>query len=297
MSKAAVKRKKETLPEIPSAEVHPRKVQAVPLVAEEYVYENVPNLLQKWQIKMLKKADECESAETGIYYNGPNVGKPAYFCRTKACKKHYGSTSPSSGKTESPEAAREARMRRKEELIDIRVGEVVRKLVFGMAAAKFAETFAISEKIAGDSILAETAAYCIEHLPHEHATHVLDPFMSGLKGSVGPAMSGARRCYSLDQLKEAFSSFELAQIIFVCLHADKGAMYWDSYVSQVAVVELAKAYDVDYPLIDAEQRLVHVMEKHKKWSEHFRQYLEAIKGGKRDTPIPRVFAEDYRPSK
>jgi hypothetical protein len=187
-------------------------------------------------------------------------------------------------------------MRRKEELIDIRVGEVVRKRVFKEAAEKFGDGFTVAEPVYGDELLPELAMWAYEQCGGEHTNHVVLPIVDQWNPEEhSPGTGYGVRHDSLEQFKETFDDITMRRLLFLCLNADKGAMYYDSYSSQVEVRELADKFTVDYRLIDAEERLKLSMEKYKKVVEDYRQYLEAVKAGNAEATIPRPFFASYTP--
>lgn len=283
-------------PDEPVTEEQREVINAVPLVLAEYIRGEQPKgdviLGYNYGTTLLKSADECENTETGIYYNGENIGKPAYFCRAQRCPKHAGKFRQDVNK--APGERSDDLRRRKEELIDVRVGNEVRKQVFKQAAEKFAETFTISEVIDAD-LLANTIAWMRKQCDGMHKDLVVYPILDEWAGKSVPRYTYGGKDGELKFLKEHFDGNFQKRMYFLFLHAEKGAMYAERYVSQQDVLALAASYGIDYQLIDAEQRLVYAMEKLKRHVEHFRQYLEAVKEGKRDTPVPRVFKEDYRP--
>lgn len=273
-------------------------VEAVPSVADEWGYgPNIEKIvyLRGSGTTEVKDISACKSVEQGVMVKGDRVGQVVYFCRAQSCKTHS-SRSSSSSATKSPEQARDERMKRKEELVDIRVGEQVRKRVFTAAAEIFGKQFALSEPTYGKDLLAELSLWMYEQCGHEDTARVVVPALNEWDGKEKQAGTGfGVPLFSLEQFKERFDAKTMAQMVFLCLNADKGAMYFDSYSPQAEVRELAEKFGVDYQLIDAEIRLKYSQDNMKKHTHVFLKYYEDVKGGARETPIPRVYCEDYRP--
>ena len=67
--------------------------------------------------------------------------------------------------------------------------------------------------------------------------------------------------------------------------------YW-SFNSQAKIKKLAADFDVDYQLLDAEERLGQAPMKQK---EVFRTYLQELEAGDRKAKLPRLWSEKWEP--
>ncbi len=265
-------------------------MEAVPKLTDRYIYgANPEGFISLPYNNELKSKDACKHAETGVIIDGNRISQVAYFCRGGSCKVHGSRSSSNSANEPTAEEKSETRQKRKEELIDIRVGEVVRRRVLKAAAEKFAETFEISEALSED-LLSQLSAWMRVNGNHEHTDRVVYPVLDEWAGD---AVTRQYFSHDHEELAKHFDELTRKRMVFMYLNASHGAMYYDSYASQFQIRKIADQYGVDYQLIDAEERLQHAMDKHKKWTEHFRQYHEAIKAGKRETAIPRVYYPDY----
>jgi ParB/RepB/Spo0J family partition protein len=220
----------------------------------------------------------CKSAETAIKVDHWSLGDTQKICRDRKCKTHYGSSSSSAAVGDPDE-----RSRRKEEIFDSRVREVVRQRVLLEAAPKFATTFKIA--CPGiPSMLKDLAARVWNRMDDDHVDHRLftpwaekNDFDDGYR-------------YNTDFNK--LTAPQCAEIIFLGTYGNRGAMlYGDRYHSQHEIMQLAETYGIDYRLYDAEERLVQCKNK-KKLRVLLEDYHERVKEGQAPE-VPRFWKPDY----
>ncbi|MDQ3254391.1 MAG: ParB/RepB/Spo0J family partition protein, partial [Acidobacteriota bacterium] len=130
------KAKIQTLVNIRKTELDAKRERAAAFISPYYDTRiEGKEVLTRPQYQLLeKKAGRCQNAEQAVYADGEAVGQVKWICREPTCKDHMGrvrdtyagATSNAGGlSATSPES----RNKRKQELFDIRVDEIVRKRV------------------------------------------------------------------------------------------------------------------------------------------------------------------------
>jgi len=127
----------QTLVQVRMSEIESKSGKPAAYISPYYSPNRAKDSLGKSDYQQIeKKADRCEFAEQAVYAEGDEVGRVIWICKEKTCKDHMGrvgasyssstaSTSSSSRNGDSPEK----RNKRKQEIFDIKVDEVVRKRV------------------------------------------------------------------------------------------------------------------------------------------------------------------------
>lgn len=269
-----------------------KKVKEVLMVADGWVdRSNAPSepYAEKYQLREIKRG-ECESEKIGVFFNGDRVGKQIHYCGDKEKCKVHSRGSSSSTKTEDPNE----RLRRKEELFDMNVSDLVRRQVFAAASKKFA-TFDESGLV----------------LPMEFLSRLVAKlWLNSTSGDAGKSRSVIKDVFAevtginfevehhdLDSaagaLEQEYTEIELNIALFLLVHSEQGACYWERFKSQAGVKDLAEQYEIDYRMIDAEQRLAFAEEKHKKHVDLFKVYLGNVQAGN-EVPIPRPYLPTYQ---
>lgn len=228
-------------------------------------------VLSRDQYQVLeRKADRCEHAEQAVFADGPEIGQVRWICREATCKDHLGRVPEYRSYTNgsgSRSSAPQDRNRRKQELFDIKVDEVVRKRV--MKEAIKAWSWPLDR---ADLNLAVKEFF--RRLPSEHQLTICEVF-GWEKDAAGKLRIDEEAM--LHQLAE-LGDGELGRFLMLCSVAHYGAnRYGSDRVDQSEVVRLAAERGVDYALVDAEIRLELCP---KKYLTAHRAYLEAIKSGK-----------------
>lgn len=270
------------------------KLKKVPLVsADSYLTDREKpkeDFVYKYNVAEIKKGNDCEFSEEGVFFNGDRVGQKYRFCRDKKCKKHnpYDTSSVSS----DPEKDREARMIRKEELFDIRVGEPVRKRVLRQAMKHEKVFKGISIEVKWLTALLKRL-WDLQYSRDTKTSQVIAEMINAenwnLAGKeVTAYLDGAKPRRFINEL----STEKQIQLLFLLLNSYKCAMYYDSYVTQKEIREIADEYEVDYRLLDAKERLALAPMKQK---DVFRDYLQAVEAGDEHAKIPRIWSTKWKP--
>lgn len=269
-----------------------KNIKKVPLVAERSFsyYEEKPKepVVEKYSYTELKRSDECEFAETGVFFNGDRVGQKVYICRDNKCKKH-GKNSSGTASAKSSEKDLEERRLRKEEIFDVGVGEPVRLKVLKIAAGCFDEKQTIFSHPKAEIYLAAL----VERLWKLQVSHNaqtaknIREILELEKGELGLYTWDDNECGT-----ERLSGEKRSQLLFLILHAPYGELFKGGYwKSQKEIKEIADDFEIDYRLLDAQERLGSARMKDK---DMFRHYLQEIEAGNADAKIPRSFSTKYK---
>ena len=84
------------------------------------------------------------------------------------------------------------------------------------------------------------------------------------------------------------------RLMFLSTHGHKGKIAFDSYVSQSEVRALAIRHEINYRLLDAQQRLRVAEEGYKKHAPLFVEYLAKVEAGEA-AEIPRPYSDQWKP--
>jgi len=219
-----------------------------------------------------KKIDRCPHAEPAVYADGEEIGQVKWMCREPACKDHLGrvrdtaagATSNAGGlSTASPET----RSKRKQELFDIRVDEIVRKRVMAEAIKTYKFPFERAH-------LNEVAKEFFRRIPSDDQRTILEVFGWNEKDATALRMNHSKVLRELAKLDHK----RLAQFMMLCSFAHFGAnQYKNHQVSQQQVVKLSTERGVNHTLIDAQVRLELAP---KKYRASHQAYLETVARGK-----------------
>jgi hypothetical protein len=220
-----------------------------------------------------KKADRCEYAEQAVYAEGEEVGRVIWICRERGCKDHMGrvgashssvtaSTSSSSANGDSPEK----RNKRKQEIFDIKVDEIVRKRVMKEALQTYKWPLERAH-------LNEVAKEFFRRIASDDQRTICEVFgweedlASKLRYDQGAVLGEVAK----------LDDNQLAQFMMLCSFAHYGAnQYKHNQVDQKPVVQLSKERKVNHTLIDAQVRVELCAKKYKAAHE---AYLDAVTNG------------------
>jgi hypothetical protein len=222
-----------------------------------------------------KKADRCEHAEQAVYGEGAEIGQVKWICRERDCKEHLGrsaeryshtgSYSGSGGGTSA--SAPEARNKRKQELFDIKVDEIVRKRVMKEALATYAWPLERRH-------LDEAVKEFFRRIPASDQKAICEVFgwdkeETGKLRFDDDAVLGKLATLSDD---------DLARFMMLCSFAHYGAnQYGNNRVDQSAVIQLSAERGINHALIDATVRVEVCPKKYKAMHE---AYLEIVTEGR-----------------
>ena len=227
-----------------------------------------------------KKADRCAHAEQAVYGDGAEIGQVKWICREKDCKEHLGRVREShsysdsySGSGSSTASAPETRNKRKQELFDIKVDEIVRKRVMKEALATYAWSLERRH-------LDEAVKEFFRRIPASDQKTVCEVFgwdkeETGRLRFDDDAVLGKLATLSDD---------DLARFLMLCSFAHYGAnQYGNNRVDQSAVIQLSAERGVNHVLIDATVRAEVCPKKYKAMHE---AYLEIVTEGRTaDRPV------------
>lgn len=280
------------------------KAKTVPLITTDYYVRDDDKPKEafldyhKWA-EIKKENDKCEFVEYGVFFNGERTGQQQLICRNPKCKKHLGKYSSSSSSSTDSEKDAANRLIRKEEIFDVKVGEAVRKRIFKLCAEKFAkdnggkylDTTGISKDFFINLL---NRMWFLEAFQEEKTEKVIRTIIS--LWTKADVVCASRWNFEESQtittkfLKTLDAEF-YPRILFLFLHAHKGAMFFGQWKSQKGVKELAESFGLDYQRLDGEERLNHSAMKDKGF---FRNYLQQLDEGKKDTPIPRLWSVRWK---
>jgi ParB family chromosome partitioning protein len=222
-----------------------------------------------------RKADRCQHAEQAICADGPEIGHVRWICREKTCKDHLGrvanSYSFSNGGSRGPSP--EDRNKRKQELFDIKVDEVVRKRVLKEAVNTY--SWPLERKH-----LNEVVKEFFRRIPSDDQKTICEVFGWGDDAASKLRFNDDAVLGELEKLDQD----RLAQFMMLCSFAHYGAnSYKNHRVDQTAVVRLSKERGTNHTLIDAQARAELCA---KKYRAAHQAYLNAVtKGEAAEKPV------------
>ncbi|MGE3467932.1 MAG: hypothetical protein AB7J13_13495, partial [Pyrinomonadaceae bacterium] len=232
------------------------------------------------------KSQKCTGKEKAIcidYYGRPGSKD---ICRDRTCPRHWKKSRGSSSGADKSDPVERAR--RKEEIFDAKVREVVRQKVLLEAAPKFAAQFTFTSS--EPSFLLDLAERVWHRFDDDQVDYrFIKPAVKGFIGKAMPAVYSreARAAW----LSENLSEIQRAELLFLGVYGVKGTMlYGDRYHSQAEIMAIAERYGINYRLYDAEERLVQC--KNKKLRALLEPYLEKVRAGE-PGEIPRFWKPDY----
>ncbi len=251
-------------------------------------------------------AKTCENSVTAVDVDRDNYAGVLTVCLASSkCKVHWetsssaSSTKPKSEKAEA--AAREQELDqkrvRREEIWNCNVGEEVRRRIFGLAAAKFTESFAVTG--AGDSFVAAICAklwdlYGNDYIKRRVLDNVARPIIAGymdvaeskVNFTSGSSDGGDRTERNIRLLSENVQK----RLLYILIHGQKGDMGGGSWASQRSVLEIATEWGLNYRLVDAQVR---VELSSKKQLEVHKTYLATVEADK-EADIPWIFSPNWK---
>lgn len=220
------------------------------------------------------KADRCEFAEQAVVMDGSDIGKAKWICSESSCKDHLGKvrevtrTYSNNGLSSIQP---EDRNRRKQELFDIKVDEIVRKRVLGEAIKTFSWPL---ERKYWDDIAKEF----FRRISSEDQRTILEVLGLGEK-------EAEKLRFDHEGILNRLSGFDehqLVQFLVLCSVAHFGANpSKHRQVDQSEIVALSKNRKVNHTLIDAEVRLELCAKRYK---EAHQTYLESVQ---KNEPVPK----------
>lgn len=228
--------------------------------------------------------ERCEFAEQAVYFEGQRTGRAVWICREATCKDHKGKVrghasvavgSVGGATAGGGKGADESKNRRKQELFDIKVDEIVRKRVF--AEGLKAVTLPLDR-----STFDWIALGYFRRIPSFDQKTIIEVF--GFTEDEAQTLR-MREDGALDALAK-LDDLRLMQFMVLCSVAHFGAnQYGNHRVSQQPVADFADESGVNVKLIDAEVRHELCAKKHK--ADH-KAYLDAVAAG-REAELPTVY--------
>lgn len=257
--------------------------------------ELAEKVLTSGEYKTLKSLDDCKKAEYAIYGHGDHKGNEEIICkRASNCPIHWKDINPKSipkneKSAEALESERLERRNRKEEIIDVNVGEIVRRKVLGYAAKDFTAEKTIFNH-------PESANYI------NNLTQIIWKFLCEKENSnaeiIREILGVSKKRLSThfwDADISGLSADEKSRLLWLILHVNINKMYEDGfYQSQSEIKAIAEEFKADYRHIDAVERLQYASEKHEKHTKEFHNYLVKVEDGDPYAQIPRVYSPDYK---
>jgi len=244
----------------------------------------------------------CEYQESAVNVKGSphadGFGAIVQICRNSDCETHHpkqrgfsdsSGSSPAKGlsQEEKDEAGLIEKRKRREELFDLKVGQVVRYRVFKEAAENFAEQ--VAHEPVG-TLEAEMDAmllrfWSIAQFPvHNLTEQAAEAWEIDLTRSYGVKETDSTKIAAL-------TIEQKAKLLFMFIHGHKGAMYGSNFVSQKEVKEIADKWNIDYQMLDAVERKNEAPNKHK---QLFNDYIEKLEQGDKTVKVPRHITDKYK---
>jgi len=262
--------------------------------------------------KACKFAEEAVNAKAGGDFK---VGATITICREPTCKQHLGAgngtaTRSQGGQLNDDQLEKERLQRRirKEEIFDTKVAEPVRKLVLRIAAESYAgeiltdEAWSEAQHIQVRDWFGPLAMRALkgQFYMDEHTGRVIaEMFVADLPEEIGAKWDQYTDKWSFreDEYAAALEAAEpshMYRLMFLSTHGHKGKIAFGSYVSQSEVRALAIRYEINYRLLDAQQRLRVAEEGYKKHAPLFVEYLAKVEAGEA-AEIPRPYSDQWKP--
>lgn len=268
------KAKIQTLVQIRKTELDAKRATPAAFISPYYdTRVEGKEVLTRPQYQLIeKKSDRCQHAEQAVYADGETVGQVKWICRAPTCKDHRGrvrdtyagTTSNTGGQSDT---SPESRSKRKQELFDIRVDEIVRKRVMAEAIKTYKFPFERAH-------LNEVAKEFFRRIPSDDQRTILEVFGWNEKEATTLRMNNDKILSELAKLDNK----RLAQFVMLCSFAHFGANHYKNHqVSQQQVAQLSKERGVNHALIDAQVRLELAP---KKYQAKHQAYLAALTSGK-----------------
>lgn len=233
-----------------------------------------------------RKADRCEFAEQAVLADGTEIGQVKWICRDLECKDHLGRVreNHSYSRAASSPKTPQNHNKRKQELFDIKVDEIVRKRVMKEAIRTWAWPLDRAH-------LNEAVKEFFRRIPTDHQRTICEVFgwnedeASKLRFDEAAAL---RKLTALDDN-------ELAQFLMLCSFAHYGAnQYKKNHVNQDLVIQLSQERGINHTLIDAEVRAELSPKKYKPQHE---AYLATVKSGETaESPVVYEKAQPTAPT-
>lgn len=290
-----------------------------PVITSKYStgqFEVFPDVLGASSYQEIGKAmyydatpvSDCDLSETAVFADGSRTGKTVKICRSTSCSIHGIGLSlrvrtsenlpPSVQETkEQDEAKRRTRLFRKEELLDKRVAEAVRRQILAKAGKEFGDQYGAEfdyDLIVPLVVRCWNGQMSIDSKDADIMLAILEGWLENDKFSE-TLLSGSIKTPN-DQLSELLFATPqeiVLSISWLLSNGFHGAIHYDNYVSQARIIEIAEEYNLDYWLHDAEERVNHVSAKQK---PIFTSYLELLRSGK-PSPLPRSWSTEWNPEK
>jgi ParB/RepB/Spo0J family partition protein len=244
--------------------------EPAPIIASNYYGETPEGMLGRNSFVVLQKAGErCDSAERGIWGEGPEFGKTAWICRDQECQTHarrvngHSSSRPSANGRQAKPGGDLQRANRRQEIFDIKVNEAARRMVFKESLPTYTDP-----------------------LPREMREQVALAFFERLSGHHRKVIEAVIEQEVTAESLAAMDDNHLVGFLMFCTFAHYGANeYGYNRSSQRDIIRLAEERGVNYALIDAETR---VALSPKKYMKQHQLYLDEVKAGKAVSP-PNVY--------
>ncbi|HRH46676.1 MAG TPA: ParB/RepB/Spo0J family partition protein, partial [Pyrinomonadaceae bacterium] len=246
---------------------------------------------------ILKSLDACSKAEYGVFAHGDRNGQKVIICRkSSCCQVHWRNKTSDLPKAEKSaevlEIESKERRDRKEEIIDVNVGEIVRRKVL----AESAKSFDAENTIFNHPEKSEDYLYQLTNLLWKFQCHYSSDNAEIIRKALGVSKERLGSSYITDDQIAQLTMDERSRLLWLILHAPIAKLYENGdWKSQNPVKQIAEDFGVDYQMIDAVERLEYASKKHEKHTKEFHNYLVKLENGDRKAEIPRVYSPEYKP--
>jgi ParB family chromosome partitioning protein len=266
----------QTLVQVTMAEIKKKSGKPAAYVSPCYSPNRAKGSIGKSDYQQIeRRADRCEFAEQAVYAEGEEVGRVIWICRERTCKDHMGrvgaSHSSSTASTSSSNSqggdSPEKRNKRKQEIFDIKVDEIVRKRVMKEAL----ETYKWPLERAH---LNEVVKEFFRRIASDDQRTICEVF--GWSDDLASKLRYDQPAVLREIAK--LDDSRLSQFMMLCSFAHYGAnQYKHNQVDQKPVVQLSRERKVNHALIDAQVRVELCAKKYKATHQ---AYLDAVTEGK-----------------
>lgn len=266
----------QTLVQVTMAEIETKSGKTAASISPYYSPNRAKDSIGKSDYQQIeRKADRCEFAEQAVYAEGDEVGRVIWICMERTCKDHMGrvgashssSTASTSGSSSRGGESLEKRNKRKQEIFDIKVDEIVRKRVMKEALQTYKWPLERAH-------LNEVVKEFFRRIASDDQRTICEVF--GWSDDLASKLRYDQPAVLREIAK--LDDSQLAQFMMLCSFAHYGAnQYKHNQVDQKPVVQLSREREVNHTLIDAQVRVELCAKKYK--AAH-QAYLDAVTEGK-----------------
>ncbi len=244
------------------------------------------------------KGDHCAFSETGVYAKGELTDKRQLICRRQDCKKHFRSSSSS----QNTPPTTDERLARKNELFEIRAGNITRLKVLEATSAEIEPakfwTNPVFQRLICAVLVELTGGFSTSHLI-EQTTEILGINSNELTPDTQTYQTDANVLGIYDRMAERDDAHLTAKLTYLLTVASFGENRHEGTLRHGAVEFLVDLFGTDHAALDAAARveLCALHPNYKKFrleAEEFQRKLAQTNPDVKAELLPPVF---FRPVK